>query len=74
MAKEKSIFDQELENRKKDQEVKKASNELQSQSIPDRISLSLPSDCKIKFLNYCKEHYISPSAQLRAWIDQNCND
>jgi len=70
----KSIFEQSLENRTKDQETKKAANGLKAKSIPDRISLSLPSDYKAKFENYCKANYISTSAQLRAWIDQFCSD
>ena len=70
----KSIFEQSLENRTKDQEAKKAANGLMAKSIPNRISLSLPSDYKAKFENYCKANYISTSAQLRAWIDQHCND
>ena len=70
----KSIFEQSLENRTKDQETKKAANGLKAKSVPDRISLSLPSDYKEKFENYCKANYISTSAQLRAWIDQFCSD
>lgn len=69
-----SIFDEDLKAREKDQEAKKAANGLESKNVPDRISLSLPLDCKQKFVKYCEEHYISPSAQLRAWIDQNCID
>ena len=69
-----SIFEISLREREKDQEAKKAAIGLESQSVPDRISLSLPSDCKHKFVRYCEAHYISPSAQLRAWIDQNCID
>ena len=70
----KSIFEQSLENRTKDQETKKAANGLKAKSVPDRISLSLPSDYKAKFENYCKANYISTSAQLRAWIDKFCSD
>lgn len=69
-----SIFEKELKEREKDQETKKAMNGLESSNVPDRIFLSLPSDCKKKYLNYCKAHYISASAQLRQWIDMYCND
>jgi cAMP phosphodiesterase len=73
MAQE-SIFKKSLEARTKDQETKKADIGLKAKSVPDRISLSLPSDYKAKFENYCKANYISTSAQLRAWIDQFCSD
>ena len=69
-----SIFKKSLEERTKDQESKKAANGLKAKSVPDRISLSLPSDYKVRFENYCKANYISTSAQLRAWIDQFCSD
>jgi hypothetical protein len=69
-----SIYDSDLDAREADQEVIKAANGLESKKVPDRISLSLPLDCKQKYLQYCKEHYISPSAQLRAWIDAYCTD
>ena len=69
-----SIFEKSLRERTKDQEAKKAAIGLKSKNVPDRISLSLPADCKQKYLKYCEEHYISPSAQLRAWIDQHCID
>ena len=69
-----SIFEKSLREREKDQETKKALNGLDAKRVPDRISLSLPSDCKQKFLKYCENHYISPSAKLRMWIDQYCND
>ena len=69
-----SIFDKALRERQADQEAKKASNGLEAKNVPSRISLSLPADAKEKYINYCKAHYTTPSAQLRAWIDQNCND
>lgn len=69
-----SIFEKSLREREKDQEAKKALNGLESKKVPDRISLSLPADCKQKYLKYCEDHYTTPSAQLRMWIDQNCND
>ena len=69
-----SVFQKSLNARAKDQETKKADNGLKAKSIPDRISLSLPSDYKARFENYCKSNYISTSAQLRAWIDQFCTD
>lgn len=69
-----SIFQKSLEARTKDQEAKKAANGLKAKSVPDRISLSLPSDYKRRFEDYCKANYISTSAQLRAWIDQHCTD
>lgn len=69
-----SIFEKSLKEREKDQEAKKAAIGLESRAVPDRISLSLPLDCKQKYLDYCKAHYISPSAQLRAWIDAYCTD
>lgn len=68
-----SIFEKALREREKDQEDKKAANGLVAKPTADRISLSLPSDCKQKFVEYCENHYTTPSAQLRAWIDQFCN-
>ena len=69
-----SIFDKSRAQRAKDQEAKKQDIGLEAKDAPERINLSLPASCKNKFINYCQAHYISPSAQLRAWIDQNCND
>lgn len=69
-----TIFDDDLEKRKKDQETIRANIGIESKNVPDRISLSLPSDCKQIFLEYCEKNYITPSAQLRVWIAQNCND
>lgn len=69
-----SIFEQSLKNREKEQEKIKAANGLKSKAVPEKINLSLPADCKAKYLAYCKNHYISPSAQLRQWIDQYCNE
>lgn len=69
-----TVFTKDLREREDDQETKKAMNNLEAKNIPSRISLSLPADAKEKYLNYCKAHYTTPSAQLRAWIDQNCND
>lgn len=70
-----SIFKKSLEERAKDQETKKASNELEAEVEVEieQIHLSLPADVKEKFLNHCKSNYISASAQLRLWIAQNCN-
>lgn len=69
-----SIFDQDIKAREKDQESIKAANGLEAKHVPDRISLSLPRDCKKQFLDYCEKNYISPSAQLRVWIAQFCKD
>jgi len=70
-----SIFHSEIANRNNDQETKKADiGGIESKKVPERINLSLPADCKKKFLDYCKNHYTTPSSQLRAWIDENCNE
>lgn len=69
-----TIFSQAMNEREKDQETKKAMNGLGSKKQSEQIHLSIPADCKEKFTNYCKAHYTSPSAQLRAWIDQFCED
>ena len=69
-----SIFEKSLREREKDQELKKAANGLKAKKYSEQIHLSIPADCKERFLKYCEDHYTSPSAQLRAWIDQSCND
>lgn len=68
-----SIFEKALREREADQEAKKALNGLEAKNVPSRIYLSLPADAKEKFTNHCKAHYTTPSAQLRAWIDQFCD-
>lgn len=70
----KTIFDDDLEKRIKNQETIRANIGIESSVVPDRIDLSLPSDCKQKFLDYCAKNYITPSAQLRVWIAQFCKD
>ena len=68
-----SIFEKALKDREKDQELKKAANGLESKKINEQIHLSIPVDLKEEFLVYCKNHYTTPSAQLRAWIDEFCH-
>ena len=72
--KKSTVYDDDLLEREREQEAIKASNGLESASVPDRISLSLSKDCKQKFLDYCAKNYITPSAQLRVWISQFCKD
>lgn len=73
MAK-KSIFDISYEERFEEQESIKAALGLESKAKMVRLNMTLPPDYKTRFLNYCQKNYINPSAQLRAWIDQHCND
>ena len=68
-----TIFEESLKKREKDQEAIKASLALkESKSRAEKIYLSLPADCKELFLDYCKEHHTTASAQLRAWIYEHC--
>ena len=69
-----SIFEKSLKEREKEQESIKSALGLESKVYPDRISISLPSDCKEKLLKHCKKNYMSPSAQIRCWISQYCDD
>lgn len=68
-----SIFQQSLKKREDDQEAIQAKLGLkEAKNSPEKIYLSLPADCKEMFLNYCKEHHTTASAQLRAWIYEFC--
>lgn len=69
-----SVFERSLNNRKKEQEAIKAANGLESEKITEQMHFTIPADLKRKFIKYCEENYITPSAQLRIWIAQNCND
>lgn len=67
-----SIFDISENSRKQDQESIKNQVGLESSEVMTRLNLSMPQSAKDKFTKYCKEHYMTPSAQLRAWIDEFC--
>lgn len=72
-----SIFEKSLKERQKNQEEIKAAVGLDSEAelvTMERMYFRIPSDLKVKFTDYCKRNYITPSAQLRLWIAQNCND
>lgn len=66
------IFTQALKEREINQEAIKAANGLEAKKIQEQIHLSIPADCKQKFVSYCEKNYITPSAQLRQWINRFC--
>ena len=68
-----NIFAKALKEREIDQESIKAAIDLEVSQRSETIHLSLPAGCKNKFLNYCEKNYITPSAALRIWINQNCD-
>ena len=72
---ERSIFDISAEERFEEQEAIKAELGLKTESKVTmvRLNMTLPPEYKTRFLNYCEKHYLTPSAQLRAWIDECCD-
>jgi hypothetical protein len=67
-----SVFAKNIKSREVDQEIIKASNNLEAKQIYDQIHLSIPAEHKERFLKYCQEHYVKPSFQLRTWIEKYC--
>lgn len=59
-------------NKKSEEEenIIKASNGLTEKVKKEKLNLNLPADKKDKYVQYCKSKYITPSAQLIAWIDE----
>lgn len=71
---EKSIFEISEEKRFEEQEGIKATLGLEAKAKMVRMNLTVPPEYKAKFENYCRKNYITPSAQLRAWIDTFCQE
>ena len=68
----KSIFDISDNDRVEEQEGLKAGYGLPTKNTMARLNITLPPEYKNRFNNYCEKHYITPSAQIRAWIDEFC--
>lgn len=65
-----SIFKTAAMQRSKNQDEIKS--DIQNKRRIDKINLSLPVDYKERLQKYCDEHYVTASAILREWIDENC--
>ena len=69
-----SFFQKNIKARESDQNDIQASLGLEEKKTrAEKIYLSLPADCKKMFLEYCKEHHTTASAQFRAWIYEYCD-